>query len=278
MADEWRPGPDPARREGGTVRTVVVGASSGLGRCIGIDRARRGDQVAFLARRAERIEAAAQEAGEGSVAVVCDVTDDRSCAEAIQSAADALGGIDALVYSAGVGPLQPIEQISAATWRQALDINVVGAALATAASLPHLQASHGVAVYLSSVSASMGRPWPGMGAYTVSKSALDRLIEAYRVEHPEVGFTRVVVGDCVGGEGDGQTELPTASGWDMDVAVTFMDSWAQRGYFTGYLMDVEELLAAVEFVVRTRAAVPSISVIPRADPAQTQITTSEATA
>ena len=54
----------------------------------------------------------------------------------------------------------------------AFDTNVVGAALVTAAALPHLAASNGVAVYLSSVSASLTPPWPGLGAYTVGATPL----------------------------------------------------------------------------------------------------------
>ena len=46
-------------------RTVVIGASSGLGRCIGVGLAQRGDSVALLARRRERIEAAATGGGAG---------------------------------------------------------------------------------------------------------------------------------------------------------------------------------------------------------------------
>ena len=49
-------------------RTVVVGASSGLGRCIGIGLAQRGGQIALLARRRARIEAAAEEAGASAIA------------------------------------------------------------------------------------------------------------------------------------------------------------------------------------------------------------------
>jgi NADP-dependent 3-hydroxy acid dehydrogenase YdfG len=82
-------------------KTVVVGASSGLGRCIGIGLAQRGDQVALLARRRERIEGAATEAGGGAIALECDVTDQASCRSAINEAADALGGIDNLVYTPG---------------------------------------------------------------------------------------------------------------------------------------------------------------------------------
>ena len=136
------------------MRAVVVGASSGLGRCIGIGLAQRGARVALLARRKERLERAAQEAGAGALAVECDVTDAASCHSAIDAAADGLGGIDAVVYAAGIGPLARLVDLDAETWRRTFDTNVIGAALLTAAAVPHLAASAGRAVYLSSVSAS----------------------------------------------------------------------------------------------------------------------------
>ena len=58
-----------------SLRVAVVGASAGLGRCIGIGLAKKGARVAFLARRRDRLENAAKEAGSGAVAVACDVTD-----------------------------------------------------------------------------------------------------------------------------------------------------------------------------------------------------------
>src|SRR4051812_32837925 len=99
------------------VRTVVVGASSGLGRCIGIGLAERGGQVALLARRRDRLIDAAKQAGPGTLAIACDVTDETSCATAIDEAAKGLGGIDALVYATGVGPLSRLTDIDATTWR-----------------------------------------------------------------------------------------------------------------------------------------------------------------
>ncbi len=58
------------------MRTVVVGASSGLGRSIAIGLGQRGATVALLARRQDRLVDAAEEAGPDSLAIVCDVTDD----------------------------------------------------------------------------------------------------------------------------------------------------------------------------------------------------------
>jgi NAD(P)-dependent dehydrogenase (short-subunit alcohol dehydrogenase family) len=245
------------------VRTVIVGASSGLGRCIGIGLARQGARVALLARRRGRLDDAAKEAGHGALAITCDVTDDASCRSAIAEAAAELGGIDALVYTTGIGPLSRLADTDAETWRRVFDTNVTGAALVTAAALPHLTASGGTAVYFSSVSASLTPPWPGLGAYAVSKAALDMLVEAWRSEHPHVGFTRLVVGDCGGGEGDSRTGF--ADGWDPELAAELGRVWMARSYLSGTLIDVDELVAAVDAVLRSGGSLsmPSVTVTPR---------------
>jgi NAD(P)-dependent dehydrogenase (short-subunit alcohol dehydrogenase family) len=245
------------------MRTVVVGASSGLGRCIGIGLAGRGGQVALLARRHDRLVDAAKEAGPGTLAIRCDVTAGPSCRAAIDEAASGLGGIDALVYTSGIGPLSRLADVDTDTWRRTLDTNVVGAALVTAAAIPYLTASGGVAAYLSSVSASLTPPWPGLGAYIVSKAALDKLVEAWRAEHPNVGFTRVIVGDCAGGEGPSRTEF--AAAWNLDLAAELAPVWVERNLINGSLLDVEELVRVIDTVLRcgARASIHSVSVVPR---------------
>jgi NAD(P)-dependent dehydrogenase (short-subunit alcohol dehydrogenase family) len=245
------------------LRTVVVGASSGLGRCIGIGLAGRGASVALLARRREHLEAAAQEAGPPTLAIECDVTSETSCRSAIAEAAAGLGGIDALVYAPGVGPLARLADTDAATWRRVLDTNVTGAALITSAAIGELTASAGTAAYLSSVSASLTPPWPGLGAYAVSKAALDKLVEAWRAEHPQIGFTRVVVGDCGGGEGDAQSQF--ATGWNSELAAELFPVWLERKYLSGSLIDVEQLVGVIDAVLRGGAtlSIPSVTVAPR---------------
>jgi len=246
-------------------RTVVVGASSGLGRCIGVGLARRGDQVALLARRRERIEAAAKDAGPDAIAVECDVTDEASCRSAIDTAVDALGGIDNLVYTPAIGPLVRMVDTDAATWRRIFDTNVIGAALVTAATVPHLTASAGKAVYLSSDAGTFGPPWPGLGAYGVSKAALERLVEAWRAEHPDIGFTCLIVGECAGGEGDSQTGMNV--GWDMDLAMKAVPLWASSGCMPGKLMPVEDLIEVVHTILRTDASTSMPLVVARGAPA-----------
>src|SRR6516225_8625589 len=246
-------------------RTVVVGASSGLGRCIGVGLGRRGDQVALLARRRERIEAAAKEAGPGAIALECDVTDEASCQKAISDAADALGGIDNLVYTPGVGPLVRMIDTDAETWRRVFDTNVIGAALVTAAAVPHLAAAAGTAVYLSSPAGTFGPPWPGLGAYGVSKAALERLVETWRAEHPNIGFTCLIVGECAGGEGDAATGMNI--GWDRDLAMQAYPLWVSRGCMPGKLMPVEDLIEVVRTILRTDASTSMPIVVARGAPA-----------
>ncbi|WP_081285152.1 SDR family oxidoreductase [Mycobacterium intracellulare] len=244
---------------------MVVGASSGLGRCIGVGLAQRGDQVALLARRLQRIEAAAKEAGPNATAVECDVTDQASCRSAIERAADALGGIDNLVYTPAVGPLVRMVDTDADTWRRIFDTNVIGASLVTAAAMPHLTASAGKAVYLSSDAGTFGPPWPGLGAYGVSKAALERLVEAWRAEHSDVGFTNLIVGECAGGEGDAATGMN--ADWDMDLAMKAVPLWSSRGCMPGKLMPVDDLIDVVHTILRTNASTSMPLVVARGAPA-----------
>lgn len=260
------PGQRDFRRDTfGRVRVAVVGASSGLGRCIATSLGQAGDSVALLARRRERLVDAAEEAGPGSLAVACDVTDEASVSQAVAAAVDGLGGLDGLVYTAGMAPLARLVDLRADQWRQAFDTNVVGAALVTAAALPHLIESGGVATYLSSIAASMTPPWPGLGAYAASKAALDTMVEAWRSEHPTVGFTRVVVGDCAGGDGPSMTEFPMS--WDLELLGELHPEWTARQYLSGSLLEVADLVRVVDTVLRLgrSACVPSVAVIPRPD-------------
>lgn len=245
------------------MRAVVVGASSGLGRCIATGLGQRGAQVALLARREERLVAAAAEAGPTSFAIRCDVTDEASCAPAIAEAAERLAGIDAVVYATGIGELGRIADVNMEAWRRTFDTNVIGAPLITAAALPHLLESGGRAAYLTSTSSHFTPPWPGLGAYAVSKAALNKLIEAWRSEHPQVGFTQVIVGECGGGEGDSMVGFN--EGWDLDLAVEFAPVWMAQEYFSGHLMEVEELVKIVDSVLRCGASanIPSVAVLPR---------------
>src|SRR6187200_1280180 len=119
-------------------RILIVGASSGIGRALGLQAAAEGANLAFAARRRELVETAAAEAGNGAVGLVCDVRDESACRAVVADSVVALGGLDAVVYATAIDVLVRIADAGASTWADTFSTNVFGAAHVTAAALPHL--------------------------------------------------------------------------------------------------------------------------------------------
>ncbi len=244
-------------------RIVVVGASTGLGRCIGLGLQERGGKVAMMARRVDKVEEAVAASGGGAVAIQCDATDPESCRTAFAAATAALGGIDTVIYAAAIGPLTKLADATPDQWMNAFSTNVVGAANATAAALPHLDRSGGHVVYMSTTGSSYTAPWPGLGVYQVTKAALDHLVEAWRSEEPGINFMRVTIGECTGGEGDAQTQF--ATGWDPAVAMEVAPQWFERKLMNGGFIDIEHLVDIFHSIVESGPSLqmPSLTIIPR---------------
>jgi NAD(P)-dependent dehydrogenase (short-subunit alcohol dehydrogenase family) len=159
-----------------------------------------------------------------------------------------------MVYATGLSPLAMLESATAAEWGEVLAANVTGASLVTAAALPALRASQGRAVYISSYSVRM--PLPGLGLYRVSKVALDALIECWRMEHPDVDFTRIIVGNTSG------TEF--ANAWGGEAIATAMQVWVSRNLFpAATMMSVTVLAEAILSVIAVRGYVDDIAIMPR---------------
>jgi NAD(P)-dependent dehydrogenase (short-subunit alcohol dehydrogenase family) len=238
-------------------RILVVGASSGVGRAVAELAARAGGKVVLAARRRERLdEAAAALASEGrsALALTCDVTDEDACRSAVGHAVERLGGLDAFVYASGLSPLCLLEEARQSDWRAVLDVNLIGASLVTTAALPALRASGGRAVYVGSYSER--QTLPGIGLYSVSKSALAALIEAWRMEHPEVDFTKVVLGNTTG------TEF--AHGWGQERTLAITKLWVERGLFPApKMMPLRNAAEAICAVLAVRGHVDEIGVMPR---------------
>ena len=238
-------------------RVLVMGASSGVGRAVAETAARAGARVALAARRVERLEAAAAKLradGAEAVAVACDVTREADCRTGVAHAAEALGGLDALVYASGVSPLCLLDEAGQAEWRRVLDVNLIGASLVTAAAVGTLAASRGRAVYVGSYSER--QTLPGISLYSVSKSALAALIEAWRLEHPAVEFTRVVLGNTA------DTEFAASWGPERTAAITKL--WLERGLFPApSMMPLSHAAEAICSVLALRGFVDEVGVMPR---------------
>jgi NAD(P)-dependent dehydrogenase (short-subunit alcohol dehydrogenase family) len=192
-------------------RTLVVGASRGIGRGIAEACANAGAQVAVAARSVEVLQEFARDLG--ATAVECDVRDDASARRAVEHAVDALGGLDAVVYATGITAFGDVAEHSRATLLDVFSTNLFGAHSIAAAAVPHLEASAGHAIFLNSESAlTEPDPWPGIAAYIASKRALESMIRSFRVEHPRVAFTNYFVGTTLSEIHDDGVE-PFLPGW-----------------------------------------------------------------
>jgi NAD(P)-dependent dehydrogenase (short-subunit alcohol dehydrogenase family) len=227
------------------VRLLVVGASSGIGRAVALSAARDGIEVVAAARRADRL------AELPVPTVVCDARRADDCEAVVASAVSRLGGLDAVVYAAGVSPLVAVAEADAAVWHEVLETNVVGAALVVRAALPHLTAVAGRAVFLSSD--SVPRPYPGLVAYAASKAALNTLVAGWRVECPEVTFTRVAVGPTVTGFADG---------WSPERAAVYFARWEAEAYLSAAqpIMTPDQVAEEVLHIVRSPTCLDDVVV------------------
>jgi NADP-dependent 3-hydroxy acid dehydrogenase YdfG len=113
---------------------VVTGASSGIGDATARALAADGHRVALLARRADRIQALADELGDGAIAIEADVTDRDSVLAAAGRVEDEFGGADVLVNNAGVMLLAPFTSDQRSEQRQMVEVNLLGAMTATEVS------------------------------------------------------------------------------------------------------------------------------------------------
>jgi len=177
-------------------RVVVTGGSSGIGLAVARFFLDAGASVGIIGSDPARLDAAAADlrrSARDSVAAACaDVRDEQRCGAAIDELAGSMGGIDALVAAAGVeGEMgAACEDVTAASFREVLDVNVVGTFLAVRHALPHLkQAEGGSVVIVGSDSGFVAVP--GMLAYNASKGALVQLTRALAVELFEAHGIRV---------------------------------------------------------------------------------------
>ncbi len=166
---------------------VVTGAGRGLGAALARHFAQLGHPVAMCARTPtalEQVAAELRDLGVAATAVAVDVTDAGGIAAFAARVADELGPSGAVINNAGIlGPVGPVDQIDLAQWRNALDVNVVGALNVTAAFVPQMESAGGGAVVNLSGAGIGGRGTYGnISAYTTTKGALVTLTEALAKE------------------------------------------------------------------------------------------------
>ncbi|MCL7715417.1 SDR family NAD(P)-dependent oxidoreductase [Stenotrophomonas mori] len=152
-------------------RVLVAGASRGIGLAIARAFARQGARVAICARGQDSLRHAQEQLqadGAFAHAQRCDLADPEQIIGWVDSAADALGGIDVVVNNAsGFGGSD-----DDASWQAGFDIDLMAAVRTNRAALPHLRRSTAPAIL--NISSINGRvPTPRAVAYSTAKAALD---------------------------------------------------------------------------------------------------------
>lgn len=248
-------------------RVVVLGASSGIGRCLAVHARKAGAEVLLSGRRADRLDEVKIEAGGGSVCAV-DLSDPDGI-DRLGEEVSRFGPVDALVSTVGVAQLKLLEHMTDADWKVVLETNVVGVNSAIRVMLPAFTAD-AIVLALSSEAVTMPR-W-ALAAYGASKAALEVSLAGWRLELPRVRFGSVGVGATV------PTEFGRA--FEGEMLGEALEMWARHGQAQAGFMDSDHigkilagLLASLlpfpdvnmeHIVLRTPAAVVRTSELMRA--------------
>jgi NAD(P)-dependent dehydrogenase (short-subunit alcohol dehydrogenase family) len=167
---------------------MVTGASRGLGAATARILLEMGAAVVLTARSEAELQSLANEAdpaGERTLVVAADVSDEAECAALVAETVKRFGRLDALVNNAGV--LQPVARLGQeepAQWQQNIAVNLLGPFYLIHHALPHLKTNEGRVVNVSSGAAVS--PVAGWSAYSTAKAAINMLTRALAEEAPEI--------------------------------------------------------------------------------------------
>ena len=230
-------------------KLLVVGGSAGIGREFGEQALRAGARVVFAARRAEVLGEITR-ASDDAYGVAVDICDETSVARALAETTEHLGGLDAVLHTAGSARLGLLADQGADAWREVLETNVMGPALVARAAVPYLTPGAGVMVFCSSTVEDQPR-W-GLSGYGVSKVALNRLVECLRLEHENLRFVRATIGSTIG------TEF--GEKFEMDTLNEAFAQWIVRAQHTTEMMAVADVAAVLLDLVGTLLEKPGVHI------------------
>jgi short-subunit dehydrogenase len=179
--------------------TLITGGSDGIGAEIARQLAARGhDQAALVlaGRSQDKLDAVAAECRSSGAQVLCvamDVGVEAQCRALVAQALAQFGRLDTLVNNAGISAQALFEDVAAQDlhwYEDLMRVNLWGAVWCTHEALPHLKATRGRIVAVSSLAGLVGVP--GRTAYSATKFALGGFFEALRVELKSAGVSVTV--------------------------------------------------------------------------------------
>lgn len=208
---------------------LITGTSSGIGLAAAVSAARAGWTTVATMRdlgRSDALRTAAAEAGVELDVRRLDVTDEASIASAIDGVLADYGRLDAVVNNAGAGHLGTLENESVAEVRKVMEVNFFGVLNVSKASMPHLRASGGRLITVSSVGGVIGQPFNE--AYCAAKFAVEGYMESLAPVAAAHGVSVSVIEP-----GAVATEFVANVGVDLEGAVA--DAGAYAPQLSAYL-------------------------------------------
>jgi NAD(P)-dependent dehydrogenase (short-subunit alcohol dehydrogenase family) len=173
----------------------ITGASSGIGKGVALEMARRGWTVAISARRQTELEAVALEAAGLAGRIIahpCDVTDPDAVKDAVATIERAHGPIALAFFNAGIAPYVRAPDIDIPAFRQAVEVNLMGVVHGLAAVMPGMAARKTGQIAVNASIAGYGG-LPKSAAYGATKAALINMCEALKFDCDNLGLVMQLV-------------------------------------------------------------------------------------
>ncbi|MFJ9847598.1 SDR family NAD(P)-dependent oxidoreductase [Kitasatospora sp. NPDC101155] len=175
---------------------LITGTSSGIGLATAVAAARAGWTTIATMRDTGKADALLKAAAEHGVAdriqaKRLDVTDPESIAACLDEVIAEHGRLDALVNNAGAAKTGTIELLGVDEVRAAMEVNFFGVVATTRAALPHLRATRGRVITVSSVGGAVGQPFNE--AYCAAKFAVEGFMESLAPVAATLGVDVTVV-------------------------------------------------------------------------------------
>ncbi|MFI5026563.1 MAG: SDR family oxidoreductase [Solirubrobacterales bacterium] len=172
---------------------LVTGASTGIGRATALLLDNQGYRVFAGVRKPEDANSLANQGSDRLTPVTIDVTEQRSISDAKETVQEAVAneGLVGLVNNAGVGGGGPIEFIPLDSFRETLEVNLVGQIAVTQAFMQLIRQAKGTVVFIASIGGRVASPF--LSPYNASKFAIEALGESLRGEVKPWGIDVTVV-------------------------------------------------------------------------------------
>jgi NAD(P)-dependent dehydrogenase (short-subunit alcohol dehydrogenase family) len=162
---------------------LITGAARGIGAEVARRLAAKGAKLALVGLEGDQLRQVAEACG--GRAWEADVTDWKALETAVNGVVDHYGGIDVVVANAGIAATGFIRSMDPAAFERVIEVNLLGVWRTVRTCLPHLIASRGYCLVVSSLAAIVHIP--GNGAYSAAKAGCEAFADSLRAEVRHLG-------------------------------------------------------------------------------------------